>query len=415
MLSLSRKGGNYEKDLANALIESKKQYNVDEQIRSDAKYASSLREQQRMALILKQVEQKLQKSTIRDDESSLEEIRAAKELRFQEEQMRIYSAQLARERERMDAERAVSLFRKSVEKERLDAERAVSLSRKSVEKERLDAERAMLLSRKSFEKERMDAERAVSLSKESFEKERVERMDAERAVSLSRKSFEKERMERLDAELAMSLAVTDNEMCPRKDEQFRNAAKDALGKLYTSDTITQFMKNDMKGLPPPELKPSPNVEVIRTPEDLKTSLLRRIGGREIVANAGGGDCLFLTFAQYLGLNHMDVRRDIVRYISNNWDEYKGFMTQDAIGYRDKRDFVTRMSQQGTWGDHVILTALCERYKVNAIVIIKAGNRYLNDPLLINVNAQRNILIHFIQEAHYELIRGGSLSYTSTLV
>ena len=61
-----------------------------------------------------------------------------------------------------------------------------------------------------------------------------------------------------------------------------------------------------------------------------------------------------------------------------------------------------MQEDGSWGDHLSLLALCELYQVNAILIITEGEK-LAEPIKINVGSNVNILIKFTSEVHYEAI------------
>ena len=136
---------------------------------------------------------------------------------------------------------------------------------------------------------------------------------------------------------------------------------------------------------------------------LKASILS-LGGEKILSNKGGGDCLFHTFSSHLNIDHKILREDASEYISINWDRFKNFaLKSDTLEpYQSREEYVKHMTQDGVWGDHLSLMALCELYQTNATIIVVNGIE-LSEPIKINVGSSKTVLIKFNSEFHYEAI------------
>ena len=94
---------------------------------------------------------------------------------------------------------------------------------------------------------------------------------------------------------------------------------------------------------------------------------------------GDGNCQFkaLSTACFGTDNrHMRIRRTICDYMERNWDVYKDSVTT--------RDYLSRMRQLGTWGDHLTLDAFCNAYDEQVIVV-----RFGDEPNLIQSRAAGN--------------------------
>jgi len=136
---------------------------------------------------------------------------------------------------------------------------------------------------------------------------------------------------------------------------------------------------------------------------LKASIIS-LGGSKILSNEGGGDCLFHTFSIHLDIDHTQLRDDATEYISINWNRFKDFaLKSDTLEpYQTKEEYTKHMSQEGVWGDHLSLLALCELYQTNATIIVVNGVE-LSEPIKINVGSTNTVLIKFNSEFHYEAI------------
>lgn len=132
--------------------------------------------------------------------------------------------------------------------------------------------------------------------------------------------------------------------------------------------------------------------------------IEKFGGSQVIKNEGGGNCLFYSLSIHLDINHKQLREDSINYIYMSWNRFKEFaLNSDTLEpFESKDDYKEYMSQDGRWGDHLSLLALCELYQVNAILIITNGKK-LSDPVKINVGSEVNILIKFHSEFHYEAI------------
>ena len=136
---------------------------------------------------------------------------------------------------------------------------------------------------------------------------------------------------------------------------------------------------------------------------LKASIIS-LGGNRVLPNEGGGDCLFHTFSTHLDIDHMQLREDATEYISINWNRFKDFaLKSDTLkSYESREEYINHMSQEGVWGDHLSLLALCELYQTNATIIVVNGVD-LSEPIKINVGSSKTVLIKFNSEFHYEAI------------
>lgn len=132
--------------------------------------------------------------------------------------------------------------------------------------------------------------------------------------------------------------------------------------------------------------------------------IKFFGGRKIISNEGGGNCLFHSLSSHLKVDYQQLREDSVNYITCSWDRFKDFALnpETLLHFNSKEEYQNYMIKDGSWGDHLSLLALCELYQVNAILIISEGNK-LSEPVKINVGSEINVLIRFNSEFHYEAI------------
>lgn len=92
---------------------------------------------------------------------------------------------------------------------------------------------------------------------------------------------------------------------------------------------------------------------------------------------GDGDCMFRAFTEALnlGLDHQEVRRDAVDYMRDHPEKYRDFIPlvrQDGQ-HQTWEDYLSQMSQDGTWGDNLALDAMCRMSPVH-VFVLKKGDR-----------------------------------------
>ena len=78
---------------------------------------------------------------------------------------------------------------------------------------------------------------------------------------------------------------------------------------------------------------------------------------------GDGNCQFKALStSCFGTDnrHARIRRTVCDYMEKHWDEYKDSVTTP--------NYVSRMRNSGTWGDHLTLDAFCNAYDQQVIVV-----------------------------------------------
>lgn len=64
---------------------------------------------------------------------------------------------------------------------------------------------------------------------------------------------------------------------------------------------------------------------------------------------GDGNCLFHSLTHGTAHHdHRSLRRAVVRYMTDHWDQYRDFATEP--------DYLRHMGREGTWGDEPVLRA-----------------------------------------------------------
>ena len=186
-----------------------------------------------------------------------------------------------------------------------------------------------------------------------------------------------------ELDLAISLALTEN---------FDINKKESL-KLVKNNVLTKNSENNL----------DKNTEITELHNKVKLQI-EKFGGKKIISNEGGGNCLFHTLSAHLNVSHEQLREDSVNYITCSWERFKEFSLNPSTlqQFESKDDYLNYMIKDGSWGDHLSLLALCELYQINAIIIITEGTK-VSDPIKINVDSEVNVLIRFNSEFHYEAI------------
>eukprot|EP00667_Euglena_gracilis_P010046 EG_transcript_10216 len=117
-----------------------------------------------------------------------------------------------------------------------------------------------------------------------------------------------------------------------------------------------------------------------------------------------GNCQFRALSYQLFRDpryHFDLRRMAVEEIRNFQFRYMHFFQ----GATDFKNYVTRMAQDGTWGDDVTLRAICDRFGVAAHVITAAETDWhvcFNPTRQIHP-ARRHIFLSLVYPVHYNSV------------
>lgn len=148
--------------------------------------------------------------------------------------------------------------------------------------------------------------------------------------------------------------------------------------------------------------------------DARSILAATVG----VRNAGGGDCMF--HAMHYHLVHMGhvlpgahaVRRAAVDYAVRRWARYGAFALDPRTGeaFATVGDFERCFARPGTDGDHVLLHAICHRYRVSCYIVEVDRSGAVRPPhLLCRHPGWPTVPLLFVPEHHYEALRRRSLT------
>jgi len=130
-----------------------------------------------------------------------------------------------------------------------------------------------------------------------------------------------------------------------------------------------------------------------------------------VHNAGQGECLFYSFMYHLaGLGYhfpgpSALRKAAVDYAVAHWKRYKDFALDPVTleGFASRRAFAARFMQPGVYGDHVILHALCRRFRVAAYVVVIGADGQPAEPVRTCRHPGWPMLPYRYQGFHYEAL------------
>lgn len=116
---------------------------------------------------------------------------------------------------------------------------------------------------------------------------------------------------------------------------------------------------------------------------------------------GGGDCLFRAVADQLygdSSHHFDTRAAAVNYLSDNPER---FIESNTI--QSWHDYLSSMSMQGTWADHLSIQAVADALSLR-INNIESNEDFTEMSVVEAVdgtsNSRRNIYIGHVSEVHY---------------
>ena len=115
---------------------------------------------------------------------------------------------------------------------------------------------------------------------------------------------------------------------------------------------------------------------------------------------GGGDCFFKSVSHQLYHNtshHLEIRQAGIRYLNENPERFIESNTQMSW-----LQYITNMSVQGTWADHIIIQAVADTMNLK-IHIIESDENFTDTTIVEPANAIHNtisIFIGHIGEMHY---------------
>jgi len=116
---------------------------------------------------------------------------------------------------------------------------------------------------------------------------------------------------------------------------------------------------------------------------------------------GMGNCLFRAVAHQIyhdANHHLEIRRAGIQHLQNNPDR---FIESAVVDNRSWSEYITNMSLEGTWGDHIIMQAIAEAMNLR-IHIIESSENFAELTLVQTLNlseASRSIYIGHIGEMH----------------
>jgi len=92
--------------------------------------------------------------------------------------------------------------------------------------------------------------------------------------------------------------------------------------------------------------------------------------------AKDGNCMFRAIAIGLGppKEAADVRKTAIRYMGTHTENFMSFIEVGPEGPQVAfKNYLSRMSKPGEWGDDLVLTALCKSYKIRISVLKRRPN------------------------------------------
>jgi len=129
--------------------------------------------------------------------------------------------------------------------------------------------------------------------------------------------------------------------------------------------------------------------------------LQRYGLRPLEVG-GGGNCLFRVIAHQLYNNsnrHFEIRAAGVQYLQNNPER---FIESGVLNNMSWFQYISNMSREGTWGDHIIMQAIADAFNLR-INVVESSENFAEVTLVEPVNVSlysRSVYIGHIGEMHY---------------
>ena len=124
--------------------------------------------------------------------------------------------------------------------------------------------------------------------------------------------------------------------------------------------------------------------------------------------------MFSAFARGMTLDsteHVQLRKDAVRYMGRHSENFIPFIVQDGNG-QDQAfiKYLRTMSKVGTWGDDLVLNALCQCYNVRVSILKKTERGGLMWTHLGDTSGDKLTFWLYLEGNHYE-----NLVYSSQLL
>ncbi len=187
-----------------------------------------------------------------------------------------------------------------------------------------------------------------------------------------------------------------------QSQAYKNNWKNFKGKQYSVSDIKLLLSGDIEMNPGPAENTIHGRSICFFPQDndmLLTTRLQTHGLRPLDVG-GGGDCFFRAVAHQLFGDpnfHLTIRALGVQYLREHPERFIESNTENSW-----LEYLTNMSQQGTWCDNLIIQALAD--KLNIRIHITESN-----PLFAEMNViepvhlktdTRQIFLGHIDELHY---------------
>ena len=100
-------------------------------------------------------------------------------------------------------------------------------------------------------------------------------------------------------------------------------------------------------------------------------MIQKTRRRKIVRMPGDGNCQFHSLA-YPDLDHVEVRKNVVRHIEADWERFLPFVDE-----HESPMYVNQMSKNATWGDELTLRAFSEVYDTTVKVFDARSGRMIS--------------------------------------
>lgn len=103
-------------------------------------------------------------------------------------------------------------------------------------------------------------------------------------------------------------------------------------------------------------------------------------------NDGGGDCLFLAFADAFNamsmetkIHHMEARLRTCLQMYQKPKHYDAYVSREyeRLGITNIQQYIDRMSKLGSWGGQPELAALCEAFNVDIVIFHTSGGNFVH--------------------------------------
>jgi len=144
----------------------------------------------------------------------------------------------------------------------------------------------------------------------------------------------------------------------------------------------------------------------------------RLRDLEIVYIPADGNCQFASVAHQIGiqeLDHSHFRKLAVNWLDGNKQRYEGFLVLDGpFKYNNWNDYITKMKNDGNWGDSLTLLALANVIG-RPITIFSSNTRFGNCEFRPDdTRTQSPIVLGHFDEMHYCSTQGSSKDEVSTV-